>query len=155
MASQLKLGSLRVFNLQHRPEVYLHSQIILDRLSFSLVGFIIIIYTTSLLLMDSLFTHDRRRERSPNHLLSPSVKTKGAPISFPLLSPPFRMSEIYHPLSAVSWKNHFVIIKISHTPTLNHRASPSNHRASPSPPLKLGKYSFETMFHFQLALQNL
>lgn len=52
---------------------------------------------------------------------------------------------IYHLLSAAGWKNHFLIIKISHTPTLNYLAFFS---------LKLEKYSFETMFHFQMVLRK-
>lgn len=91
------------------------------------------------------FTHVRIWKKSPNYLVFPSVMEQGEQFAFHSFLFFLFIYVIYHLLSAAGWKNHFLIIKISHTPTLNYLAFFS---------LKLEKYSFETMFHFQMVLRK-
>lgn len=89
-------------------------------------------------------------EDEEHHLITcvpPRWRNRGLPICFPLLSLlSFYMCKIYHSLSPVSWRNHFLIIRISHT---------NSELWLFFLDLKLSKYSFETMFHFQWALREI
>lgn len=94
------------------------------------------------------FTHVRGWEKSPNYLLSPSVKEQGATN---LLSTPFSSFFLYvwdlpSPVSCEleeSFSNYQDFSQTNFESLVFFFS------------LKLGKYSFETMFHFQLALRKI
>lgn len=95
-----------------------------------------------------LFTHFTRvRSAIPsNDLLSPSVREQGASKLLSTPSPLFLSVSDLPSLVSCELEEPF--------PNYRHFSHPSFESLGFFFPLKLGKYSFETMFHFQLALRK-